>query len=126
MGIKLKWRSNDDKAASYCVHVRERLRNFNFDKYGIQGVNALRSLTPVDTGKTSDSWSYKIERSLGKVKISFYNSNTQNGVNVAILLQYGHATKSGAWVQGIDFINPAMEKVFEELAKDLWSEVTRT
>lgn len=129
MGIAVKLRNKDDKAMHYCVSARNRLRSINFDKYGIQGVNALQSSTPVDTGKTADSWSYKVNRSKdGTVKIEFYNSNNNpppDGVNIALLLQYGHATRSGSWVEGIDYINPAIASVFNEMAKEIWMEAIR-
>ena len=125
MGIVIKQRNTSDRAMKYCVNTRDRLRNFNFDKYGIQGVNALSSLTPVDSGKTADSWSYKIERNHGQVKINFYNSNMNDGVSIALLLQYGHATRNGSWVEGIDYVNPAIASVFNEMANEIWMEAIR-
>lgn len=95
------------------------------DKYGREGVAALASATPVDTGLTASSWSYRIEHSNSSVTISFENSNIQNGVPIAIILQYGHGTGTGGWVQGRDYINPAIQPIFDKIANDAWREVTR-
>lgn len=93
------------------------------DKYGQKGVEALRRATPKDSGLTADSWDYEITKKGSDVRIHFVNSNIQNGANVAILLQYGHATKSGGFVQGVDYINPALQPIFEKLADEAWKEV---
>ena len=95
------------------------------DKYGKEGVSALSSATPVDTGLTAKSWYYKVSNNNGKASISFYNSNIQNGVPIAIILQYGHATRNGGWVQGRDYINPAIQPVFDKLVESAWREVTK-
>ncbi len=94
------------------------------DKYGRMGVQALRSATPVDTSKTSESWAYEIHGKKGDLEIVWTNTNINNGVPIAILIQYGHATRSGGFVQGIDFINPALRDVFEKYANEVWKEVT--
>lgn len=95
------------------------------DKYGVAGVEALSSATPIESGKTAESWSYSIERKKNSVAIVFYNSNTtKDGTPIAILIQYGHATKNGGFVEGIDFINPAIVPIFEEIANAAWMEVT--
>lgn len=93
------------------------------DKYGKMGVDALSANTPVDSGVTAASWSYKIERNNGKVSINFINSNRVNGVNIAIILQYGHGTRNGGWVEGRDYINPAIQPVFDKMADEVWREV---
>lgn len=108
----------------------ERLLNFvkmgELDKYGQMGVDALASVTPLDTGETASSWSYSIERTKTSASIIFSNSNvTSDGTPVAILLQYGHATGNGGYVQGIDYINPALRPVFQRIADDAWREVTQ-
>ena len=95
------------------------------DKYGREGVAALASATPVDTGLTASSWGYEISHSPSSVTISFSNSNIQNGVPIAIILQYGHGTGTGGWVQGRDYINPAIQPIFDKIANDAWREVTR-
>ena len=94
------------------------------ERYGKLGVDFLREATPKDTGFTADSWSYEIDKSTdGKTSIVYSNSNTNNGVNIAIILQYGHGTRNGGYVQGIDYINPASQKIFKQMADDLWVEV---
>lgn len=94
-----------------------------FDKHGKKGVAALASATPVDSGKTASSWFYKIENQNGELSINFYNSNINNGVPIAIILQYGHTTRNGGWVQGRDYINPSIQPIFDEMVKEAWKEV---
>jgi len=95
------------------------------DTYGKQGVAALSSLTPVDSGKTASSWYYKIIKTDGKTTISWLNSNVVNGTPIAIVIQYGHATKNGGWVKGRDYINPAIQPIFDKIADLAWKEVTK-
>lgn len=95
------------------------------DKYGREGVAALSSATPMDTGKTAQSWYYEIENKNGSATLTFYNSNVQEGTSIAIILQYGHATGTGGWVEGRDYINPAIQPIFDKLAADAWKEVTK-
>ena len=93
------------------------------DKYGKEGVKALQSTTPKDTGLTASSWSYDIEVEKDLVTISWNNSNLNHGVSVALLIQYGHGTGTGGYVEGIDFINPAMHPIFKQIADSAWKEV---
>lgn len=98
------------------------------DTYGQKGVSALAAATPKDTGLTSESWQYKIESDKTSTTISWYNTNevtnkTGYNFNVVILLQYGHATRNGGWVEGFDFINPAMKPIFDELAAKAWNAI---
>lgn len=93
------------------------------NKYGKLGVQALSSATPVDSGLTAASWSYEVIQNGETFTIKWKNSNVQNGANIAILLQYGHATGNGGYVSGIDYINPAMKPVFKEIEKSLWEEI---
>lgn len=94
------------------------------DKYGKAGVDALAASTPVRTGKTASSWSYEIVQKPGKISIYWTNSNFNEGVNIAVILQYGHGTGTGGFVQGIDYINPAIRPIFETIANEAWKEVT--
>jgi len=94
------------------------------DKYGRAGVAALASATPIDSGLTADSWSYEIISSRNSYQIIWKNSNVVNGVAIAILLQYGHGTRNGGFVQGRDYINPAMKPIFDKLAEEAWREVS--
>lgn len=95
------------------------------DKYGKQGVDALRSNTPKDSGKTSEAWGYEIEHSKDSVSIYWTNNNINQNVNIAVILQYGHGTGTGGYVQGVDYINPAMKPIFEKIASDAWKELTK-
>ena len=93
-------------------------------RYAKAGVSALSSATPIDSGKTAGSWSYTIETSGGSSRITFTNSHVNKGVNIAIILQYGHGTGTGGWVEGRDYINPAIQPIFDEIANSAWREVT--
>lgn len=93
-------------------------------EYGKMGVEALKAATPVDTGVTANSWYYEIEKTRNTTTISWCNSNVNNGAVIAVLLQYGHGTQNGAYVQGTDYINPAMKDVFDSIAEECWKEVT--
>lgn len=104
-------------------------RPFKLDilnKYGKLGVEALAAATPRDTGKTAESWDYTIEESNGRTELSFTNSNVNKYVNIAIILQYGHGTRNGGWVEGRDYINPAVQPIFDALAEEAWKEITKT
>lgn len=94
------------------------------DKYGRMGVEALAAATPKDTGKTAESWKYEIVREDGSAVIKWYNTNENKGVNIAVILQYGHGTRNGGYVRGRDYINPAIQPVFDEIAETAWKEIT--
>lgn len=96
----------------------------HLEKYAQIGVEALREATPIDSGVTANSWSYEIDIDGGSASITWINSNTNRGENIAILLQYGHGTGTGGYVHGRDYINPAMQPVFDQIAEDVWKEVT--
>lgn len=96
------------------------------EKYGRLGVEALSAATPVDTGLTASSWNYEIIQNESGMSIVWNNQNVVNHVNIALILQYGHATRNGGWVEGTDYINPALKPIFEKLAKDAWKEVSST
>lgn len=93
------------------------------DRYGQMGVDALARATPVDTGLTAASWKYRITREKGRVGIEWYNTHTVSGTQVAILIQYGHGTGTGGYVAGRDYINPAMQPLFDQIADDMWKKV---
>ena len=103
--------------------LRKNYRNIIAD-YANRGIEALQKATPEDSGKTADSWNYEIIDGDGMTTLYFTNSNTQNGVNVAVLLIYGHGTRNGGYVEGIDFVTPALRPIFQELADKIWKEVT--
>lgn len=108
----------------YFERAKNILRHGVLEKYGAKGVEILKANTPRDTGKTAESWSYEISQNDGKYVVSWNNSNVNKGVNIAILIQYGHGTGWGGYVRGIDYINPSLKPIFENLAEDAWKEVT--
>ena len=123
--IKIRQKGDFKKLTSFLENAKEGFNVGILDKYGKKGVSALSSATPIDTGLTASSWFYKIENKNGVAKIEFHNSNVQRGISIALILQYGHGTKNGGYVVGRDYINPAIQPVFDELAKNAWKEVTR-
>lgn len=123
--ITFRQRGDFSKLTNFMERAKEAVHLGNLDKYGQEGVAALASATPVDTGQTANSWHCKIEQKNGSVSIGFYNTNIQNGVPIAIILQYGHATRNGGWVQGRDYINPAIQPIFDKIADTAWREVTK-
>ena len=123
--ITFRQKGDFAKLTRYLERVKEVAKIGDLDKYGRAGVAALASATPVDTGKTASSWNYKIERNSGSVAITFNNTNVNKGVPIAIILQYGHGTHNGGWVQGRDYINPAIRPIFDKITEDAWREVTR-
>jgi hypothetical protein len=123
--IKIRHKGNFSKLTKYFVKLDKAVEVSDLDRFGKDGVAALASATPVDTGLTASSWYYKIERKEGIATISFCNSNIQNGVPIAIILQYGHGTQNGGWVEGRDYINPAIQPVFDKIAENAWREVTK-
>ena len=122
--ISFRQKGDFSKLTSFLERAKETVYLGDLNKYGRQGVAALASATPVDTGKTASSWSYKIENNNGSVSISFENSNIQDGVPIAIILQYGHGTRNGGWVEGRDYINPAIQPMFDQIVNEAWYEVT--
>lgn len=123
--IKFKQKGDFKKLDSFFERAKEVIRVGDLNKYGRAGVEALRAATPKDSGETANSWSYDIIREDGKASIIWKNSNINDGVNIAIILQYGHATGNGAYIQGIDYVNPAMKPVFDDIAESAWKEVER-
>ena len=123
--IKFSQKGDFSKLTSFLEKTKEVVKLGNLDKYGKAGVEALSSATPIESGLTASSWYYKIENKDGKASINFYNSNIQNGVPIAIILQYGHGTGTGGWVEGRDYINPAIQPIFAKTVNDAWKEVTR-
>ena len=123
--ISFRHKGDFSKTTRYLEKAKHVFNLSIFDKYGREGVEALASATPVETGKTASSWDYKIENKKGSVTISFINSNIQNGVPIAVILQYGHATGTGGWVEGRDYINPAIQPIFDRIATEAWKEVTK-
>lgn len=123
--ISFRQKGDFKKFNSYLERLEEVIKFGKLNKYGERGVSALASATPVDTGLTANSWKYTINRQKDSVAISFENTNVNNGVSIAILLQYGHGTRNGGYVQGRDYINPAIQPLFDQIAEEAWKEVTR-
>ena len=123
--ISFRQKGDFSKLTRFMERAKQVVRAGDLDKYGREGVAALASATPVETGLTANSWYYQIENKEGTIKLSFHNSNIQNGVPVAIVIQYGHATGNGGWVQGRDYINPAVRPIFDNITQNIWREVTK-
>ena len=124
--ISFREKGDFSNLTNFLERAKEIVHVGSLDKYGKAGVAALSSVTPKDSGNTAESWYYKIENKNQSVSIAFYNSNIQNGVPIAIILQYGHGTKNGGWVEGRDYINPAIQPIFDAILEEVWKEVTKT
>lgn len=123
--ITFRQKGDFSKLTRFLERAKEVVHLGDLDQYGRAGVAALASATPVDTGETAKSWRYEIINKDGVARIVFCNSNIQNGVPIAIVLQYGHGTGNGGWVEGRDYINPAIQPIFDQLANEAWKGVTR-
>lgn len=120
----IKHRGNFNKTEKFFNRITSKAYLNILSKYGQTGVDALAASTPVDSGKTASSWTYEIERTSSTTTISWINTNENKGVNIAVILQYGHGTGTGGYVRGRDYINPAMRPVFDKIAEEAWKEVT--
>lgn len=123
--ITFRQKGDFSKLTRYFEKVKEVVHLGDLDKYGREGVAALASATPVDSGETAASWYYTIENNNGSARIMFNNSHINQGVPIAIILQYGHGTGTGGWVEGRDYINPAIQPIFDKIADEAWKEVTK-
>lgn len=123
--ITFRQKGDFSKLTWYLEKVKEAANVGVLDKYGQAGVAALSSATPVESGLTAQSWYYEIEHTKSSAVIRFLNSNVNNGVPIAVILQYGHGTGTGGWVEGRDYINPAIQPIFDNIAEDAWKEVTK-
>lgn len=124
--ISFRQKGDFSKLSRFMERMKNAVYLGDLDKYGREGVAALASATPVDSGVTANSWEYRVVRKNGSVSLEFLNKNIENGVLVAILVQYGHATGTGGWVEGRDYINPAIQPVFDRIAKNMGREVTKS
>lgn len=122
--LTIRQKGEYSKLTRYLVKLNKAVKLVDLDKYGKEGVAALESATPVDTGLTAKSWYYEVKKGTRSATITFYNSNVQNGIPIAIILQYGHGTGTGGWVEGRDYINPAIQPIFDRIAENAWKEVT--
>ena len=123
--IKFRQKGDFSNLTRFLERAKNLVHISDLDRYGREGVAALASATPVDTGKTATSWYYDIKINKESASITFNNSNIQNGVPIAIILQYGHGTRNGGWVEGRDYINPVIKPIFDKIAEEAWKEVTK-
>lgn len=121
--MKIIQKGNFNKTEKFLESAKKINPRSMLEEYGKRGVAVLSSATPVDSGKTADSWSYKVICKNGKYSVEWINDNKKDNVPIAIILQYGHATKNGGWVQGKDYINPAIKPIFDDMAKTIWTEM---
>ena len=123
--IGFRQKGDFSKTTSYLQKLKNSKIIRILERYGQEGVAALSSATPVDSGLTANSWYSKVEVSPTSAKLMFCNSHINKGVNIAVILQYGHATGTGGWVEGRDYINPAIRPIFDKIVEQAWGEVTR-
>lgn len=122
--ISFTQKGNFSSTEKFLKNVSRKDYKSVLEQYAQAGVSALSAATPVNTGRTASSWSYVIEQGGNTMSIVWTNSNIQNGVNIALILQYGHGTKNGGYVQGVDYINPALSPIFNKIADAAWKEVS--
>lgn len=121
--ITFRHQGDFSKTKRFLERVKKGIDRSLLEKYGREGVAALASATPIDSGLTASSWSYEITQTNNSATITFNNSNIQNGVPIAVILQYGHGTGTGGYVQGRDYINPAIRPVFDRMVQEAWKGV---
>jgi hypothetical protein len=124
LAIIFTQRGDFSKTKRYLRKLKEKNYRPILERYANEGLRILQSATPEDTGVTADSWSYKIVINGSKFSIQWLNNHTNNGIPIVILLQYGHGTRGGTFVEGRDFINPGMKPLFEKISEEIWKEVT--
>lgn len=123
--FKLTHRGNFNNIERFFNFILKKNYRNIVDDYARKGLEALREATPEESGATANAWNYTIEDEGGVVKLIYTNSHENGGYNVAILIMYGHGTRNGGYVEGNDFVNPAIQPIFQELKDALWREVTR-
>ena len=122
--VIVKQKGDFSKTEKFINSISKKQYYRNLQKYAEQGVAALASATPIDSGTTANSWDYEIRQTKNSVSIYWTNSNVNKGVPIAVIIQYGHGTRNGGYVQGRDYINPAMRPIFDKIAENVWKEVT--
>ena len=122
--ISFTQKGDFSKLDTFLNNLRGVFKNSDLDHYGKMGVQALAAATPQDSGRTASSWYYKIKKNNGTLSLEFCNSNVNEGVPIAVILQYGHGTATGGWVEGRDYINPAIRPVFDDILASMWKEVS--
>lgn len=124
MRVKFEVSGSFTKTERFLNRMKRREYLNVLDEFGREGVQALRNATPVDSGATAEAWDYEIKRTRGYTEIVWTNSNINDGVPIAVILQYGHGTGTGGYVQGRDYINPAIRPIFDKIAENAWKVVT--
>jgi hypothetical protein len=114
-----------DKTFAFLTRMKKGEHFKGLEKYGAKGVEALSAATPVDSHETASSWTYEIVQKRGSYSIHWLNTHEESGIPIAAIIQYGHATGNGAYIEGIDYINPAIRPIFDQIINDMWKEVTR-
>lgn len=122
--IRFVHKGDFEKTRKFFKRAQERRYMASLDQYARECVKALSAATPEDSGETASSWGYKVSQESGGFKITFTNDNIVDGYNVAILIQYGHGTRGGTYVEGQDFINPVIRPAFDKIVDEMWREVT--
>lgn len=123
--IRFTHKGDFSKTTKFLTRVTQTVRRSDLERYAKKGVAALASATPVETGLTADSWTYEIITKKGSITINFINTNVQQNVPIAVIIQYGHGTGTGGWVEGRDYINPVIQPLFDKAANELWREVIK-
>ncbi len=121
--IQITHHGDFTRTLTFLKTAPNKLRRVKLEEYAQEAIKALEAATPVDTGKTAKSWTYSIVRRSGEITITFKNTNINNGVPIALILQYGHATGTGGWVAGRDYINPALKPIFDKIEREAWREM---
>lgn len=122
-GISIEAKGDFNNITNFLERTKGLIRISTLDKYGKMGVEALKRATPIESGETANSWYYDIVRKKGYASVIWGNTNVVDGCNIALVIQYGHATRNGTWIEGKDYINPALEPVFDDLQKQCLKEV---
>lgn len=122
--IKITSKGKFEKTRLFFKKMSKLEIRYRLDQYGRKGVAALASATPIESGETANSWDYELVESDGSIAIQWINTHINKGVNIAVILQYGHGTGTGGYVVGRDYINPAIQPIFDEMAESIWKEVT--
>lgn len=123
--VVAKGGSSFKKTDSFFQRILEKVKLSSLDSWGRKGVEALAAATPRDSGKTAESWYYQIVRTPEGVRLEWLNSNVNRGVNIALIIQYGHAARNGVFIEGRDYINPALRSIFDNIEESAWKEVSR-
>ena len=123
--LEITQKGNFNNVTRYLNRLKEGQRYAVLNKYGSLGVAALSNATPIDSGATAAGWYYSIVSRRGYYSIRWHNSNVRDGIPIAVLIQYGHGTGTGGYVQGRDYIMPAMRPIFDRIAAEAWREVTK-